>query len=150
MSEETRQKLVDHPRLVLQRHSQKTDILDPTKTNTWLIQFLLSLVQSCSTPFMITALYTDHDPGTWHHPSNGSPGRAVDGWNADWASAGDDAVRFVMQAAAYISVSNNPKLIEVGVSGDAVKYKDAFNWNCDNVFVEQTDEHVHFAVGIPT
>lgn len=149
MSVETRQKLVDHPRLVLANHSQKDQLLDPAITNTWLVQFMLSLVQSCSTPLLVTAINTDHGKGTWHNPA----GRAIDCWNSDWASAGDDKVRFIMESASYISCSKKPQLIEVGVSGLAVNYKDDFKWCCDNVFVEdygRSNEHLHFAVGVPT
>lgn len=148
MSAETRQKLVDHPRLVLANHGQKADLLDPNKTNTWLVQFLLSIVQSCATPLLVTALNSDHKPGTHH-----SNGRAVDCWNADWSSAGDDKVRFIMETASYISCSSKPQLIEVGLSGLAVNYKDDFKWCCNNVFVEdygRSNEHLHFAVGTPT
>ena len=149
MSTETRQKLVDHPRLVLANHTQKDDILNPNKTNTWLVQFMLSLVQSCSTPLLVTALNTDHGAGTYHNPS----GRAVDCWNADWASAGDEKVRFIMETASYISCSLKPQLVEVGLSGLAVNYKDDFKWCCNKVFVEdygRQNEHLHFAVGVPT
>jgi|SRR5215472_11002321 len=149
MSTATRQQLVDHPRLVLANHSQKEQLLDTNITNTWLIQFMLSLVQSCSTPLLVTALNTDHKPGTYHNPL----GRAIDCWNADWASAGDDKVRFILETAGYISCSGKPKLVEVGLSGLAVNYKDSFNYCCDNIFVEdygRSNEHVHFAVGIPT
>lgn len=149
MSIETRQQLIAHPRLVLANHSQKDQLLDPNLTNTWLIQFMLSLVKSCATPLLVTALNTDHSPGTYHNKA----GRAVDCWNADWASAGDDKVRFIMETASYISCSKKPQLIEVGLSGLATKYKDDFKWCCDNVFVEdygRSNEHLHFAVGIPT
>ena len=148
MSVETRQKLVDHPRLVLANHSQKDQLLDPNITNTWLIQFMLSLVQSCSTPLLVTALNTDHGPGTLHNP----PGRALDCWNADWSSAGDDKVRFIMEHASYISCSGKPRLVQVGLSGLSVNYMNDFKWCCDNVFVEdygRSNEHVHFAVGTP-
>lgn len=152
MSQETRQKLVDHPRLVLANHTQKDDLLDPDKTNTWLVQLLLSIVQGCATPLLVTALKSDHSSGTWHNNGKGI-GRAVDCWNADWASAGDEKVRYIMEQASYISQSCKPQLIEVGLSGLAVNYKDDFNWNCSNVFVEdygRSNEHVHFAVGVPT
>ena len=149
MSQETRQKLVDHPRLVLANHSQKAQLLDANITNTWLIQFMLSLVQSCATPLLVTAINTDHGPGTWHN----NAGRAIDCWNANWSSAGDDDVRFILETAGYISCTKKPQLIEVGLSGTAVKYKDSFKYCCDNVFVEDygfTNEHCHFAVGVPT
>ena len=149
MSIETRQKLVDHSRLVLANHSQRDDLLDPNKTDTWLVQFLLSIVQSCATPLLVTALNSDHGAGTYHNPA----GRAVDCWAANWASAGDDQVRYIMEYASYISCSGKPKLVEVGLSGLAVNYKDSFNWCCEKVFVEsvsRSNEHLHFAVGTPT
>ena len=149
MSIDTREKLVNHPRLVLSNHTQRDDLLDPNKTDTWLVQFLLSLVQSCARPLLVTALNTYHKPGTYHNPA----GRAVDCWNADWASNGDDKVAEIMATASYISCSQKPQLIEVGVSGLAVNYKDSFKWCCSNVFVEdygRSNEHLHFAVGNPT
>lgn len=145
----TREKLVNHPRLVLANHSQKEQLLDAKYTNTWLIQFMLSLVQSCATPLLVTAINTDHKPGTLHNPK----GRAIDCWNADWSSNGDDKVRYIMEYASYISCSKSPQLVEVGLSGLAVNYKDDFQWCCNNVFVEdygRSNEHLHFAVGIPT
>lgn len=149
MSLDTRLQLVDHPRLVLTNHSQKEQLLKSDITNTWLIQFMLSLVQSCATPLLVTAINTDHKPGTYHN----SAGRAIDCWNADWSYAGDDKVRYIMETASYISCSGKPKLVEVGLSGLAVQWKDSFDWCCNNVFVEdygRSNEHLHFAVGIPT
>lgn len=149
MSSDTRLKLVDHPRLVLGHHSHREQLLDSKITNTWLVQLLLSIVQSSATPLLVTCLNTDHKPGSLHN----SAGRAVDCWNADWSYAGDDKVRFIMQAASYVSQSAKPQLVEVGLSGLAVNYMNDFNWNCSNVFVEdygRGNEHLHFAVGIPT
>jgi hypothetical protein len=149
MSTETRQKLVDHPRLVLANHSQRAQLLDPQLTNTWLIQLMLSIVQSTGTPLLVTAINTDHSPGTYHNPS----GRAFDGWNANWASAGDDKVRDILEVASWISQSFKPQLVEVGLSGASTKYKDSFNYNCSKVFIESyssANEHIHLAVGTPT
>jgi hypothetical protein len=146
MSTETRQKLVDHPRLVLSNHSQREQLLNTNVTNTWLIQLLLSIVQSTGTPLLVTCLNTDHSPGTYHNPS----GRAVDCWNANWSSAGDDRVRDILEVASWISQSRKPQLVEVGLSGAAVKYKDTFNYNCNKVFIENAPDHVHLAVGTPT
>lgn len=154
MSIETRQKLVSDSRLVFQRDSQRTDLLDSAMTNTWLIEFLMKLLDEAGHPILVTALYTDHHPGTLHHPTDGTPGRAVDCWNADWATVGDDKCVDVMKAAAKISEGEQPFLVEVGLSGDAARLQGQVDWGPTyNVFVEDwgdSNEHLHFGVGTPT
>lgn len=148
MSIETRQKLVDDKRLVLEKQSQRSDLLDPAKTNTWLVEFLLKLLDTAKHPILITALNTDHRPGTHH-----GAGRGVDLWHADWAAVGDDKIVEVMSAAGKIAATGKPTLVEVGLSGDAAKFQTYVTWPPDcYVFVEdwgQSNEHVHFAVGVP-
>lgn len=150
MSQETRAALVNSGKLVFQRDSQKTDLLNEYKTNTWLVQFLIDLTNNCPYPILITALNSDHSPGTWHNP----PGRAVDCWHANWAEVGDDEILKVLQAAGKVAANGAPTLIEVGLSGDAAKYQTYVTWpESAAVFVEswgQDNEHVHFAVGAPT
>ena len=148
MSTETRQKLVDDPRLVLSSESQRDDLLDPATTDTWLVEFLCRLIETCPRPILVTALVTDHDPGTYHEP-----GRAVDCWNADWEEEGDAAVVDVMTAAARIGATGSPTLVEVGLSGNAAYLESYVTWpeGCD-VFIESyadDNEHLHFAVGTP-
>jgi hypothetical protein len=149
MSIETRKKLVDDGRLVLTHHSQRADLLDPELTNTWLVEFLLKLLDAQEHPILITAVRTDHAPGTFHNP----PGRGVDLWHADWSSVGDEKIVDVMQAAGHIAASYAPTLVEVGLSGTAAYFESYVTWppTCD-VFIEsygEDNEHVHFAVGIP-
>jgi hypothetical protein len=150
MSIETRQKLADDPRLVLSNNSQYTDILDTSKTNTWLIEFLVRLLDECPRPILITALNSDHSAGTYHNP----PGQAVDCWHADWATVGDDKIVEVMSAAGKIGRSGQPTLLEVGLSGDAALYQTYVTWpDSADVFVEDyghDNEHIHLAVGCPT
>jgi hypothetical protein len=150
MSIETRQALVDDPRLVFtDPESQRADLLDPNVTNTWLVQFLLQLLATSGHPILITSLVSDHDPGTFHEP-----GRAVDLWHADWEEEGDDAIEDVLAAAAAIGSTQAPALVEVGLSGDAADYENGIDWPAGaDVFVESygdAGEHVHFAIGTPT
>jgi hypothetical protein len=149
MSTDTRKKLVDDSRLVLARHSQREDLLDTNKTNTWLVQFLITLLDTCKHPILITALNTDHGRAG----SNHARGRAVDCWHANWAAVGDEQVLAVMQAAAKIGATKKPALIEVGLSGMAANYMTHVTWPTSNVFVEdwgRNNEHLHFAFGTPT
>lgn len=148
MSIETRQALVNNPKLVLKAASQKEDLLNPNLTNTWLIAFLIDLVSTCKRPILITAIRTDHASGTLHNPY----GRAIDCWNADWATNGDDKVIDVMQAAAIVGAKYKPALVEVGLSGTAAYFKHYVTWPLSNVFIEdygKNNEHLHLAVGTP-
>lgn len=150
MSIEARQALVDDPRLHLQHDTQRSDLLDPDKTSSWLVAFLQQLLDKSGHPILVTAVKTDHHPGTYHNPADGSQGHAVDCWHADWATVGDDKVVDVMVAAGHIAATGSPTLLEVGLSGDAVKYETYVTWPADaSVFVEdygQDNEHLHFAV----
>lgn len=147
MSAETRQKLISDPRLVLSKESQKSDILNTAKTNTWLIEFMLQLLKG-PRPILVTCLNSDHKPGTYHNPA----GRGLDFWHADWAAVGDDKVLEVMQQVAKVGFTYAPALLEVGLSGHAAKYKTYVTWPTSNVFVESyeyNNEHLHVAVGVP-
>lgn len=147
MSIETRQKLVDDPRLVLTHQSQRADLLDPDLTDTWLVQFLLTLIETAGHPIMVTAINSDHAPGTYHGDARG-----VDLWHADWAAVGDEKVVDVMLAARDIDCAGEPALVEVGLSGDAARMQSYVTFCCPNVFVEDWgdgNEHLHFAVGTP-
>ena len=75
MSVETRRKLVNDTRLVLIRRSQRDDLLDIKRTHTWLVQFLLTLLDTAKHPILVTALYSDHAAGTLHRPTNRWPDR---------------------------------------------------------------------------
>src|SRR5215472_11942401 len=115
MSQEARDAVAARCQLTDDR--QRPDLCDePYKTNTYLISFLTQLADTCGHQLLITALNSDHDPGTWHNP----PGQAVDCWHADWASVGDDKIIDVLEAAAAIAHNGSVQLLEVGLSGDAV------------------------------
>jgi hypothetical protein len=149
LSIETRQALVDDPRLVLSNDKQRADLLDPNLTDTWLVEFLIELLDTQAHPILITALNTDHDPGTYHEL-----GRGVDLWHADWETVGDAAIVDVLDAAAIIGTEGSPALVEAGLSGTAADYVDYVAWPMTtDVFVESygdENEHVHFAIGTPT
>ena len=150
MSIETREQLVNDPRLVFSNGTQRADLLDPNKTNTWLIDFLADLLNRAGHPILLTAINTDHAPGTWHNP----PGRACDLWHADWQATGDAAIIDVMQAIADIGATRQPLTIEVGLSGEAAYLQTYVSWpDGAEVFVEtygDDNDHVHVAVGVPT
>ena len=146
MSTEARRKLAERLEYT-NRSSQRADILDTSKTNTYLIDFLTKVADTCGHPILITALNSDHAPGTYHNTA----GRAVDCWIADWQQVGDDKIVDLMSAAGKVAATGKPTLVEVGLSGTAIQFKTWVTWppNC-YVFAENTPEHVHFAVGVPS
>lgn len=149
MSADTRTAVANHKNIVYRTDAQRSQILDTNCINTWLVAFLKDLADTSPRPILITALNTDHKAGSWHNP----PGLAVDCWNADWSTAGDDKVVDVMKAAATVGAKKKPALIEVGLSGTAAYYKTFVTWPTTNVFIEdygKENEHLHFAVGKPT
>jgi len=149
MSQEARDALAN--RLVFTADSQRTDVVnEPYKTNTYLISFLTQLSDTCGHAILVTALNSDHNPGTWHNP----PGQAIDCWHADWEAVGDEQIYDVLEAAAKIAQGGSITLLEVGLSGDAVTANAKLpsgSWpSGTEVFVEdygQDNEHVHFAIG---
>jgi hypothetical protein len=145
LSAETRLALVDDPRIVLTAE-QRSDLLDESKSNTWLVEFLRRLLDEQEHTILVTALNSDHDPGTYHNDA----GRAVDLWIADWQTVGDEEIVDVLVAAGKIAATSSPTLVEVGLAGPAAQFETWVTWpaGCD-VFIEDAADHVHFAVGVP-
>ncbi len=123
--------------------TQKPDLLDPSKTNTLLIQMLLDVVHRCSKPILITALTTDHPtfdggPGTHGH----TQGFAFDGWTA----TGNDAdVVFLLRALAA-----SPYVWTVGAGGSAKNFTSGVTFPNDGKFVfflDNDQDHVHAQAG---
>jgi hypothetical protein len=131
----TRQQVVS--KLVLKRDSQRTDLLDVTMTNTWLIQALLELIAG-PRPILMTAVRSDHSPGSLHNP----PGMAADLWHADWASVGDDKITDVMKTISGITCIRS-----VGLAGIAKKYRTWVTWpSWQTVFNDNDVDHLHIGV----
>ena len=130
----TRQKVVST--LTLSRDSQRIDLLDVTLTNTWLIQALMEL-QTGPRPILITAVRSDHTPGTLH-----GSGNACDLWHADWALVGDQKITEVLKRISQITC-----IYSVGLAGVAKQYKSWVTWpSWQTVFDDNNVDHVHIGV----
>jgi hypothetical protein len=125
--------------------TQKPDLLDPSKTNTFLIQMLLDVAQRCPRPILITALTTDHPtvdggPGTHGH----TQGFAFDGWTA---TGGDPGVADLIRALAA-----SPYVWTVGAGGAAKNYLSGITFPSDGKFIfflDNNQDHVHAQAGNP-
>lgn len=123
-------------KLTLQRDSQRTDLLDVNRTNTWLIQALMELLNG-PRPILITAVRADHSPGSLH-----GEGLACDLWHADWASVGDQKITDVMKTISGITCVRS-----VGLAGGAKNYKTWVTWpSWQSVFNDNDVDHIHIGV----
>jgi hypothetical protein len=141
-----RQQLVDSGHLFFMRDSQRTDLLDGSKTQDGLIEFLAHMV-GLGYHIEFTAINTDHgyDGNLGPHCHNPC-GCAVDCWPlmsptpGAWLDAGDPIFRqFLRDAKAA------PNYGETGLAGSA--YTPA---NVEaagpNVFQDDVEDHIHFQI----
>jgi hypothetical protein len=126
MSLQARQSLVNSPKTFFQRDTQRSDLLDPSKTQTQLIALLLGLVAQGNI-LEFTAICTDHhdDSGLSSDPGSGYPGTHAHGWAADcWPLASETAGDYLdagdprFQAFLH-DVGASPWLYQVGLAGSA-------------------------------
>lgn len=88
MSVETRQALVDSPNLIFQNESQRSDLLDPNKTQTYLVAFLGELLDKGHI-IELTAVKSDHSDDSALGEHCHFNGWCVDCWPLASQEAGD-------------------------------------------------------------
>lgn len=154
MSIEARQALVNSANTVFERDSQRSDLLDPSKTNTNLIALLGNLVEKGHI-IQFTAIHSDHhdDSGLTAGPLHlrthqGGPegGYAADCWPlastqpGDWLDASDS--RFI---AFCHDVGFDPFEAQRGLAGSAFTH-DAVIAAGPGVFQDSGGDHIHIGV----
>lgn len=136
MSLQARQDLV--AKLTFTDGTQKSDLLDPTITDTWLIAMLTDLVTRCAEPIEILAVRTDHPSkdGPWAH----SGGLAVDLYPKNWEGREKEAVVYVMKA-----VAENPYAWAIGFGGVTQQWQTYVSWPTRNfvAFNDSDEDHLH-------
>jgi hypothetical protein len=148
VSIEAREALVDSPQTIFQRDSQRSDLLDPTITQTGLIALLADLI-SKGWFIEFTAVKTDHHDdsalGLYCHFN----GFCADCWPLASANAGDylDATdpRFVA-FCADIAIAID--LFQVGLAGTAWTPK-AIAAAGPTCFHDDGADHVHLSARNP-
>jgi hypothetical protein len=124
--------------------SDISDLLNPQKTNTYLIALLSDLKGRCGHPLLITAVNTDHHPdGNGHGHSKGW---AADLWNGDYGKVGDDKVFDIIKALVV-----NPYCWTIGLAGKAQQYAEASHSLVTDkrqiIFLDEGLDHVHVQAG---
>ena len=147
MSIEARQTLVSH--LVLQRASQRTDLLSLDLTQTGLIALLLDLVNA-GFNMEVTSVRSDHrdDSGLGEHSH--ANGYCVDLWPlnsftaGDYMDAGSPAFRSFLEA-----VADSEYLHQIGLAGSAVNPEN-LEAAGPTAFLDEGADHIHIgATNVP-
>jgi hypothetical protein len=119
--------------------SQKSDLLDVTRTNTYVIAAMMWMLDNLWTPVLMLSVRTGRSSG--YH----SMGMAVDCYPANWAT-NERATCIDMMTA----LARNPFVITVGLGGITKRWKGDVPWpRGDSPFILFDDndlDHLHFAV----
>jgi hypothetical protein len=140
MSTQARQAVANSPKIKYTDSSQKSDLLDPAKTNTYLIAMLQWFLDNLWLPIMVLAVKSDHSPTGQHYD-----GCALDCYPANWQTGEQSTCTDMMTAAAKC-----PFTEAVGLGGITKKWKGNVNWNqpgsqYSTVFDDNDTDHIHIA-----
>lgn len=139
MSMEARQAVANSPKMRYTDSTQKSDLLDPAKTNTYLIAMLQWFLDNLWEPILVLAINSDHSPSGQH-----VVGCAIDMYPANWASGEQSTCQDMMTAA-----SKCPFTEGVGLGGITKRWKGNVKWPsgaCSQYFVlfdDNATDHIH-------
>lgn len=140
MSTQARQAVANSPKMRYTSPSQKADILDPKKTNTYLIAMLQWMLDNLWTPILVLAINSDHSPSGQH-----VVGCAIDIYPANWQQGEQSTCTDMMKAA-----SKCPFVEAVGLGGITKRWKGNVNWQNDAcqvkyfvLFDDNATDHLH-------
>ena len=143
MSTQARQAVANNSKMRYTDSTQKSDLLDPAKTNTYLIAMLQWMLDNLWTPILVLAIKTDHSPTGQHYD-----GCAIDCYPANWQQGEQSTCTDMMSAA-----SKCPFVEAVGLGGITKRWKGNVNWQIDScqrqffvLFDDNNTDHIHIAV----
>lgn len=145
MSIAARKALVASPNTIFQRDSQRSDLLDPTKTQTELIAALRFLI-GAGHIIEFTAIRSDHHDDSGLNPTG--VGTHARGWAADcWplasTSPGDYVDAGDARFAAFLQdCAKMPFLFQIGLGGSADTSANQAA-SGDTCFSDNGGDHIH-------
>ena len=145
----TRQQLVDSGHLVFQKASQKSDLLDPAKSNDGLIAYLSQLLGQFGHHLEVTAVNSDHPTNDGGPNGRGhNAGCAIDGWPLASGTAGDflDAATAEFRTFLQHAAASKP-LLQIGLVGDGADSPANFAAAGPTAFHDDGGAHVHLGAG---
>jgi len=140
MSAQARAALVS--KLIFQDETQKSDLLDESKTQTSLIAYLLGLVDK-GYHIEITAVRTDHDDDSALGLHCHANGYAVDCWPLNSATPGDYMTQDTHPFRQFlVDAASSPWNFQIGLGGCADNSGDAIAAGSTE-FPDNGADHIH-------
>lgn len=143
MSTQARQLVAYSSKMKFTDSTQRSDLLDPSKTNTYLIACLQWFLDNLWEPILVLAIKSDHSPTGQH-----AVGCAIDAYPANWQSGERVSCVDMMKAAA-----NCPFVEAVGLGGVTKNWKRDVVWPSTAqgggyfvLFDDNATDHIHVAV----
>lgn len=140
MSQQARDALANNPKMRYTAASQRDDLRDPKKTNTYLIAMLEWLVDNLWTPILVLAVKTDHSPTGQHYD-----GCALDMYPGNWQTNEKQTCVDMMTALAKC-----PFVEAVGLGGVTKGWAGSVAWKQPGsqysiLFEDNSSDHLHAA-----
>lgn len=148
MSLEARQGLVASPLTLFQRDSQRSDLLDPSLTQTQLIALLIELVTK-GYAIEFTAIRSDHHDDSALGLHCHANGYCADLWPLNTPTAGDYMDANDKRFGQFLfDASNSMWLYQIGLAGEADTLR---NRGCAGrtVFEDDGGDHIHLGANGP-
>lgn len=143
MSTATRIAVANDPKMRYASSDQKNDLLDPSRTNTYLIAMLAWTLDNLWLPLLILSVRTGRSSG--YHAG----GLAIDLYPANWSSGERATCVDLMTACA-----KNPFCQGVGLGGITKNWRRDVSWPPESVgfvlFDDNGTDHIHAAAANST
>lgn len=138
MSTQAREAVANSSKMRYTNPTQKSDLLDPSRTNTYLIAMFQWFLDNLWLPELVLSVNTGRGSGLH------SVGCAVDMYPANWDSNEKQTCVDMMTAA-----SRNPFCQQVGLGGVTKNWKSLVQWPPESVgfvlFMDNDTDHLHIA-----
>lgn len=138
MSTQARQLVVNSSKMRFTSSDQRTDLLDPSRTNTYLIAMLQWTLDNLWLPILVLSVSTGRSSG-FH-----SVGCAIDCYPANWQSNEKQTCVDMMTA-----FSRNPFCEGVGLGGVTKNWRSLVSWPPEYAgympFDDNASDHLHAA-----
>lgn len=138
MSSSTRERVANDSKMRYTADTQRADLLDPSRTNTYLIAMLAWQLDNLWLPVLVLSVRAGRSTGMH------AVGCALDMYPANWSSGEKATVVDMMNALA-----KNPFCQAVGLGGITRNWRSAVSWPAPSVgfvlFDDNDTDHLHAA-----
>lgn len=149
MSTQARVQLVNSGRLIFQDESQKTDLLDPNKTQTEVVAMLVYLIREFY--IELTAVCSDHHDDSGLNPTPPHEGTHAGGWAFDcWPLNSRTPGDYIDQNSGHFrdflgAIAQGPFYYQTGLAGEAYSEANMAAAGA-RAFQDSGADHIHIGV----